>query len=70
MIGNITGIIDKILDRLPGRREKILLDIESVKDEIKKLHNKNSKWTDIDSIKHDELADRLRKLQYRANISK
>lgn len=70
MIGNITGIIDKILDRLPGRREKILLDIESVKDEIKKLHNKSSKWTDIDSIKHDVLADKLRKLQYRANISK
>lgn len=60
----IVEFINKILDRLPSRRESIQNRIQEIKDEQKKMQNEP--WTDKYSTRYYLLAAELYSLERRA----
>lgn len=61
------AVIQGIIDRMPSRKEALLNEIQSVKDEIKKLQQKQTPWMVTDSGKYYTLLDRLQSLELRAS---
>lgn len=70
MIKELASLSNNILDRLPGRRESLIIKSENLKDELKKLQSNKNPWTPRDVDHYINITEQLSKIEYRIKISK
>lgn len=59
---SLFGVLGKIAEWVPSKKEKYRNDIESIKKQMSAIQSR-SPYTTNDSIKYNDLADRLRQIE-------